>query len=78
MTCSELILKDDTIYGSKSIWGRVDVVAPASFTEKMVRSRLHCFCTAVENWLPTVWIYFWTLCCSIDLFVSLYINTTLS
>ena len=78
MTCFELILKDDMIYGSKSIWGHVDVVASASFIEKMVCSCLHCFCTVVENWLSTVWIYFWTLCCSIDLFVSLYINTTLS
>ena len=41
-------------------------------------SLLNCLCTFAENQLPiNVWFYFWALFCAIDLFVYLFINTTI-
>lgn len=44
-----------------------------NFFKKWFFSPLNCFCTFVKNQLVIfVWVYFWTLFCSIDLCVLLH------
>lgn len=54
-------------------------IFPAPFVEKTILCSLNCLCSIIKNhFCIFVWMYFWTLTCSIYLFVYYFANTTLS
>ena len=53
-------------------------VDQAPFVEKTVFAPLYCLCSLVKDQLTVfMWVHFWTLFCSIDLFVYSFVSTTL-
>ena len=52
-------------------------VVPELFVEKTIFSLLYCLCSFVEDYLTLfVWVYFWTLSCSVDVSASSLASTT--
>ena len=48
------------------------------FVEKTVFAPLYCLCSLVKDQLTVfMWVHFWTLFCSTDLFVYSFVSTTL-
>ena len=55
------------------------LAVPAPYIKKTIFSPFYLHCSFVKDQLAVfVWIYFWALFCSTDLFVYSFINTTLS
>ena len=68
------------VKGVRFVFMCVRPVAPTPFVENISSSPLHYLCFFHNNQQTIfIWVYFWDLLfCSINLFVCLFVNTTLS